>query len=533
MADEKKGISEACMIDDLENLSVRELKGLLRDRGARISGTKRQLIERARGVINLKLTPRSEVINSDKEIAKQRNFEKFTTPLGEKLPKPDDVENKWIDSVDTVPAVSTSDLYNYLVLNRNRTFDRNATKAKRQLKAKVFYEDKHVHSIKYCAIKDACSHCYVKCKVIPSLPTGTEKQKPDYATWVCLSKISGHVHSAGCTCSAGDGESCNHIAALLYALVDVTNRKKDGLHSSTSAPCKWNMPRKRKLSPRKAQHIVFKKQKYEATSPKKSTRTCSRSLQFTKVVERINVENFASDLKKCAPNAAFLLSDTKFFSKEDSKSKEDLLPNLHSSVDFMYNNNVDLAGISCRKHFDAYFNELKVVQTECDIIEQLTKGQSINENWKRARIARLTASNFGTICKQKDTTAPDSCLKTIMAYTDFEAKSVKWGSSHEAAARKIYMKAMKMSHLKMRVISSGLIVNPTYPHLGCSPDGLLFCEHCTPTEGILEIKCPYKWRFMTPYQASKDKSFCCELYKDEVKLKKVIAITIKSRDKWH
>ncbi|KAL5020771.1 hypothetical protein ScPMuIL_002146, partial [Solemya velum] len=50
--------------------------------------------------------------------------------------------------------------------------------------------------------------------------------KPDYATWGLSSQISGHVHSAGCTCSAGDGESCNHIAALLYALVDVTNRKK-------------------------------------------------------------------------------------------------------------------------------------------------------------------------------------------------------------------------------------------------------------------------------------------------------------------
>lgn len=48
------------------------------------------------------------------------------------------------------------------------------------------------------------------------------------------------------------GEACNHIGALLHALVDVTDKKKDGLLASTSNECAWNNPRKRKLSPKKA-----------------------------------------------------------------------------------------------------------------------------------------------------------------------------------------------------------------------------------------------------------------------------------------
>ena len=48
-------------------------------------------------------------------------------------------------------------------------------------------------------------------------------------------------------------DDCNHVVALLETLVDVTNKKKDGTLASTSSKCKWNNPRKRKLSPKKAQ----------------------------------------------------------------------------------------------------------------------------------------------------------------------------------------------------------------------------------------------------------------------------------------
>ena len=60
-----------------------------------------------------------------------------------------------------------------------------------------------------------------------------------------------------------EGESCNHIAAVLCGLTDITEKKKEGLHASTSNTCKWNQPRKRKLSPKKSQDITFKKCKWD------------------------------------------------------------------------------------------------------------------------------------------------------------------------------------------------------------------------------------------------------------------------------
>ena len=54
------------------------------------------------------------------------------------------------------------------------------------------------------------------------------------------------------------GEACNHIAALMYAIADISQRKKDGTLAPTSEKCKWNNPRKRKLSPQKAQDKISK-----------------------------------------------------------------------------------------------------------------------------------------------------------------------------------------------------------------------------------------------------------------------------------
>ncbi|KAL5010742.1 hypothetical protein ScPMuIL_013047 [Solemya velum] len=221
-----KETSEA-LSRDLESRSVRELKQILRERGAHVSGTKRKLRKRVKGIQELRRKTRIQLNSEDKEKSDQKDIEKFTGPLGEILSKPWDIVDGWENSVKHIPSVRNADLYNYLVLNRNRNFNAKSTKAKRQLKAKVFNENKHVHSIKFHSIGSKCSHSYVKCKVIHSLSTGTEKQKPDYDVWVCLLTMSGQLHAAGCTCTAGEGESCNHIAALLYALINITDKKKD------------------------------------------------------------------------------------------------------------------------------------------------------------------------------------------------------------------------------------------------------------------------------------------------------------------
>ena len=44
-------------------------------------------------------------------------------------------------------------------------------------------------------------------------------------------------------------------------------------------------------------------------------------------------------------------------------------------------------------------------------------------------------------------------------------------------------------HAEFEVETTGLHVNPKYPYLGASPDGLVTCACCG--NGLLEVKCPY------------------------------------------
>ena len=199
MADNKR-ITEPF---DPEKATVNNLKVFLRDRGVQISGTKAVLIDRAKGALNLNLRTLRELNVQDTAETNQRNVQKLLTPLNETLPDPNSLVNGWTADIMAIPSLTDNELYNYLVLNKDRTVDGASNSAKRQLKAKVFYEDRHIHKLSYHSIDENVSHAFVKCKVIPSYPTQSATKQPDYSVWICLSKVSGRVHSAGCTCSAG------------------------------------------------------------------------------------------------------------------------------------------------------------------------------------------------------------------------------------------------------------------------------------------------------------------------------------------
>jgi hypothetical protein len=79
---------------------------------------------------------------------------------------------------------------------------------------------------------------------------------------------------------------------------------------------------------------------------------------------------------------------------------------------------------------------LKITSSECVSIECLTRNQSGSDLWATAREERLTASNFGRICKLKKCTKPDSTLKDILKYRTFDTIHTKYGKSHENVARK-------------------------------------------------------------------------------------------------
>ena len=266
------------------------------------------------------------------------------------------------------------------------------------------------------------------------------------------------------------------------------------------------MPRKRKLSPKKLDDIEFVKFKRVGEDIVKGERRPSVSKQTTGLnIKPVDENSFAEKLKKCAPRAAWL------FTRDDATKSEPSvsIPKLHN-VDRNYRDSEDIASEEYSDKFKSYFESLSVTEDECADIEKNTRGQAKNKLWKRARHGRLTSSNFGLVCKRKKDSY-DGALKTVMDYSHFENEYVKWGRSHEPAARRKYTLQTKQT-----VSTCGLYVNKDYPHLAASPDGIV---HSSSGKGLLEIKCPYKWRDCTPEEAAKDSQFCCKIVNGNLKLK--------------
>ena len=94
----------------------------------------------------------------------------------------------------------------------------------------------------------------------------------------------------------------------------------------------------------------------------------------------------------------------------------------------------------------------------------------------------------------------------------FSSKQTDWGLKHEKVARELYLKAQKQPHNDLTIADSGLVINPQWPFVAATPDGIVDCKCCG--KCVLEIKCPYSHHDESVESAtSKDKSF--SLKKDD------------------
>ena len=138
--------------------------------------------------------------------------------------------------------------------------------------------------------------------------------------------------------------------------------------------------------------------------------------------------------------------------------------------------------------------QLKVTEEEAIFLEKATKEQSRTCLWHDHQIGRVTASMFGRVCKCAETKYPSTLVKSIMqySYVNPAIPSLKWGRDNEDHARENYRVAMESHHEFFSLQSAGLLVSTKFPYLGASPDGVICCSCCG--TGLLEIKCPYKYR---------------------------------------
>ncbi|XP_015779800.1 PREDICTED: uncharacterized protein LOC107357681 [Acropora digitifera] len=129
-----------------------------------------------------------------------------------------------------------------------------------------------------------------------------------------------------------------------------------------------------------------------------------------------------------------------------------------------------------------HFNSLKVSLDQALEYEQMTRDQSMCQDWHRLRKFRLTASNFKAICsRRKDM---ESLSARLLRAKVVQTAAMRYGIQHEDEAANQYA-----DQFGREVYPVGFVINPSLPHLGCSPDRRVYDPSENDPWGLLEIKC--------------------------------------------
>ena len=349
-----------------------------------------------------------------------------------------------------------------------------------------------------------------------------------YIVYAHLDQSTGTVVKAKCNCKAGQGGCCKHVAALLYTLLDFSNLGLPCVPEDltcTQVLQKWCEPG-RKLNSTVA--VKFADLSFEKAMPEKD-KSCKRKRPavsgsrtdfcatppFAKVVASSKIQSLYESLEKAgkANLLAQTLKGNEFkpcdFFEHSGNPAQELAPSsnfMEMSYDIFKNMHAEMDSSLFAKATSASIaHNVGVTLQDIKVIEKETRKQASSHRWFLERSKRLTSSLFGRILRRRENVFPKSILDQIAKRRDGTGPNtagLQWGIEKEKVALERYK--TEFCH-QGNVVECGLMINPKWPWLGASPDGLIIQDGML--VGGIEIKCPYTKRNLTVQDSCQDKNF--------------------------
>ena len=331
------------------------------------------------------------------------------------------------------------------------------------------------------------------------------------------------------------GEGCSHTAAVMFKIECAVRL---GYTSTTSQPCSWNDTFCRKVNtlyeylyntfsikfalnlqiePSRIVDIHFSKPKCGKDLPCMANKLPRKKQKIVPVCDE-EEDAFFAGLRKVMPSSTILSSVTVVEQSAPRSSVVQKLPAPLKSLQkasYAAMSEVELEEV-CH---DVFSTQLKITSEESVYLEESTRLQSLSPLWHQHREGRITSSLFKRVKNASIVNPPMSLVKTVMGEYKFDSTKVpalNWGITHEDIARKEYIALVLEDHVELECVESGLHVNPLFPHLGATPDGVVNCDCCG--KGLLEIKCPYKHRNSHPHRVEDSAFFLVKGDNGEVHL---------------
>ena len=159
---------------------------------------------------------------------------------------------------------------------------------------------------------------------------------------------------------------------------------------------------------------------------------------------------------------------------------------------------------------------------ECKALEEATRDQASSKKLVQS-MSRQNNSIKIKSCLPHRPQKPSKSLIKVICYpsrTNFQPlRATRWGCNKEKVARESYFSVVCHQHENLVLADSGLHISQIWPYLGASSDSIVECNCCG--KGAVEIKCPYKHKYVCLSEASMvDRTFCLEQKNCILSLKK-------------
>ncbi|XP_046548190.1 uncharacterized protein LOC124258180 [Haliotis rubra] len=339
---------------------------------------------------------------------------------------------KWVtNNTGNWPQIGYEDIIDYLI--KSHSFDSKEMKAFRATYAYNYVQNGWLGDIQ--SIVENEVH-YLKACVSPSQPGASTVP---YNAWIAARK-DGTVLTACCTCPAGHGRSCSHVAAIMYAVHLAWLHGYAG-KSCTDLPCTWGRgtDSNKLLSELKAMNFKHPKRSDDPNqAAETSTSSKSKPYRFKQFV---TTEDFTEHVNNSPLCSLWKLKGTllhKTFSatenvnpicKETSNDES-----RHGSHDIDYSKTVTKLECSvCQEFYDKYVNLPEYKREELSNLT-LNQGASSSPLWKDSRRVRIPASKANSVPKTSRGD-PEKFLNNHL-YERFKGNdNTAYGVTHEPIAR--------------------------------------------------------------------------------------------------
>ena len=484
-------------LEDIQLLSVAELKKILRNYKENLSGKKADLQLK---VFSLFCKISNETSQSNLLLESTSTSDHTTCVTYNHIHDRELKNVIWSSDLRQMPELSFIQLYDYLVVITEK-YTNSVLKriSYKKLKAFNFFYEGFIKSLE---VANSVEFVYMHAKVKASMKSSL------YKVIIKFSYKTNDIIAAACTCPAGSSPlclgKCNHIGAVLFLMEDFNRKEMKQFPDTitcTSKLSKWNVPRDSSSKPLPINDITVRKIKFgDKTEKVVKPKTADYDPRATtqREVNNNDIDKLRQQLFEAFPSSSFFLyNDPPSSFQEHGEPQQIECEEVEFTEDMDYEEEADINTLPFNEFYDISalkFTELvnhyvdsKVISTkQIKHIEKETRGQSSSELWWSIRKEILTASNFYNAAVTK--VEPSSKIKSML-YSNVKTTGMMHGVQNEKRALDSYVTHLHNSGLAVFIGQPGIIISKTHPYLGASLDACV-TDINTNTEWGVEIKCP-------------------------------------------